>query len=533
MRYRNFVRAILWPAMLAICAPAAGFAAELPVFAAPVAGAMFSHRAPSATTFGYPVDLDGDGRAEIVQPFLNFPPDHPNRPEPILLLRADPLTFAFSVANSSLMANSVPAFVHPRVFAKGDFNGDGRTDLFIGGHGYDTAPFHGEKDALLLSNRQNTKHVTRIPAPNAETFTHATASGDINGDGIDDLYVGTLCCSATGPYILLGRKDADPVVASGRLPGAVAQRTSKYASAALVDMNGGKGKDLVLGTDGGHDSVIYFNNGGSFAKSKPDVVLPPGLFGRTNTIAVDILAADLNTDGYPDLILSQTKLKPFYEGYGLQVLWNSKNTVLTDKTAQTLLQGSGLKGDGHWKIRVFAADFYGDGITDFVVNGGCPNRGVDLVVWINDGAGTFTPYNRKLFDNTDARTDCNLLYPVDVNLDGRSDLVWIVGTGATTDQARTYRNLGVATPGTVKPQIVRPPAAPTVKTGEEILLSVSARGQRPLHFQWLKNGNPIGGATKPVFRIAHAALPDAVNYSVRITNAAGSVTSGAVKAKVQ
>lgn len=508
-------------------------ATRLPQFAAKVIGAPFSHRSPAFTASGDFIDLDGDKRPEIVQPFANYPPNGPNRAEPIKILKANPTTFAYSDATSSFITGAVPSLVHPRVFAKGDFNNDGRLDIFLGGHGYDAQPFAGETDSLLLSNAQGS-HLTYKAPPGTKTFTHAIASGDINGDGIDDIYVGVLCCSADpGPYFLLGRNNAIPVVANDRLPPVVAQRTLKYTAAALVDVDGRKGKDLVLGSDGGHDSVVYLNNGaGSFNKAAPDIVLPPGLFGRNNTITLDILAVDLNSDGHPDLVLSQTMFNPFYQGYGLQVLMN-RHGSFADETSNRLLNGSGFNQNGAWKSRIFAADFFGDGLVDLVVHGGCPTTSDTFVVWLNDGSGKFTPYKRMLFDADDTRSDCNFLYPIDVNLDGRSDLVRIAGVNQTTDQAWTYINLGPKGTGAASaPQIVRKPAALTVKAGAPLLLSVSARGQRPLRFQWFKDGKRVAGATRPVYRVAHAAASNAGKYEVHITNAIGSATSSSVTVTV-
>ncbi|SVC41485.1 uncharacterized protein METZ01_LOCUS294339, partial [marine metagenome] len=53
---------------------------------------------------------------------------------------------------------------------------------------------------------------------------------------------------------------------------------------------------------------------------------------------------------------------------------------------------------------------------------------------------------------------------------------------------------------------------------------VSGRGHA-LSYQWLKDGQPINGATAPVLEIANALLDDNATYAVRITNSLGEANS--------
>jgi len=58
-----------------------------------------------------------------------------------------------------------------------------------------------------------------------------------------------------------------------------------------------------------------------------------------------------------------------------------------------------------------------------------------------------------------------------------------------------------------------------------VTFSVTAAGDAPLYYQWLKNGTNIPSATATNFIIASAQTNDAGNYSVVVTNAYGSATS--------
>ena len=61
--------------------------------------------------------------------------------------------------------------------------------------------------------------------------------------------------------------------------------------------------------------------------------------------------------------------------------------------------------------------------------------------------------------------------------------------------------------------------------GQSASFTVSATGIPNPAYQWLKDSAPISGATGATFGIASAVRANAGNYSVIVSNAAGSVTS--------
>lgn len=77
----------------------------------------------------------------------------------------------------------------------------------------------------------------------------------------------------------------------------------------------------------------------------------------------------------------------------------------------------------------------------------------------------------------------------------------------------------------VAPSISTHPQSTTVTTGNSVQFSVVAAGTAPLSYQWKKNGTALSGATAAVFTLNSAALSDAADYTVVITNLAGSATS--------
>lgn len=75
------------------------------------------------------------------------------------------------------------------------------------------------------------------------------------------------------------------------------------------------------------------------------------------------------------------------------------------------------------------------------------------------------------------------------------------------------------------PAITAQPANTTANTGGSLSISVAATGGG-LNFQWSKDGSPINGATATTFSKT-ASSTDAGNYSVVVSNRAGTVTSSA------
>jgi hypothetical protein len=75
------------------------------------------------------------------------------------------------------------------------------------------------------------------------------------------------------------------------------------------------------------------------------------------------------------------------------------------------------------------------------------------------------------------------------------------------------------------PSISIQPQNQNVLAGQTATFSVTAGGTMPLNYQWLLGGTNISGATTNPFVLANVQSTNAGNYSVVITNVAGSVTS--------
>ena len=82
------------------------------------------------------------------------------------------------------------------------------------------------------------------------------------------------------------------------------------------------------------------------------------------------------------------------------------------------------------------------------------------------------------------------------------------------------------------PSVVTAPAAVQVNSGNTVTFAVGAAGTGPLSYQWLKNGQPVAGATAAFHSFTAVAGDNGSSYSVVVSNSAGSATSTAAQLTV-
>lgn len=75
------------------------------------------------------------------------------------------------------------------------------------------------------------------------------------------------------------------------------------------------------------------------------------------------------------------------------------------------------------------------------------------------------------------------------------------------------------------PTITTQPQGVTARIGELATLSVTVDGGPSLNFQWLRDGQPIAGANEATLRLTVSEADRTANFSVRVSNDKGEVTS--------
>src|SRR5436190_19414712 len=84
----------------------------------------------------------------------------------------------------------------------------------------------------------------------------------------------------------------------------------------------------------------------------------------------------------------------------------------------------------------------------------------------------------------------------------------------------------------VQPSITVPPQNQSVALGSNATFTVTASGTAPLSYRWLFNATNVLSATSPSLTVTNAQFSQTGDYSVFVTNVAGSVTSAPARLTV-
>jgi hypothetical protein len=398
-----------------------GLLACCPAFAVPSLSGYFtplqptvidSTYAPLFLSFTVTADLNGDGNQDLVVLGADYPSNGASTytPQPGRVFFGDGKG-GFTPAPPGVFPVSTLQTVHPRKVLFSDFNGDGRPDMFISSHGWDTNPFPGEQNRLYLSNPDGTWRDATAALPQLSDYSHTSAVGDINGDGRIDLFVGNGYSGQNGilPYMLMNQGGGTFALDRSELPVGAGQGMDvasghMFPGATLADLDGDGLPDLIVTADASQSyntlrqTTVYWNHGGTFSDADK-TLLPATAFYAGSHIDLDAQAIDVNGDGRPDLVLTGTQGQPFYDGWFVQILVNQGNHVFFDETASRLPPGAmsggsiGAVTGSPWGMWVRPIDFNGDGFPDFAIDfnpaGGSLSPSQPLV-WLNDGTGHFT-----------------------------------------------------------------------------------------------------------------------------------------------
>ncbi|HWC74290.1 MAG TPA: FG-GAP-like repeat-containing protein, partial [Gemmatimonadales bacterium] len=182
-----------------------------------------------------------------------------------------------------------------------DANGDGRLDLYVASGGYQNSPTSPRLQDRLYINRGGGRFTRDTTAlPRMLTSTGAIAVGDFNGDGKPDLFVGGRVTPMNYPfptrsYILRNDGGHFTDVTADVCPELI-NPGGMITAAVWIDWDGDGRPDLV--TAGEWMPLEFYHNEGGRLRN---VTAATGA-GATRGWWFSLIAADFNHDGRPDLV---------------------------------------------------------------------------------------------------------------------------------------------------------------------------------------------------------------------------------------
>ena len=352
----------------------------------------------------------------------------------------------------------------------GDLNNDGFADIVVSNQRFNDPVDTHTGVGVFLNDGHGGFHLTsRYPTDGVAGAPQSVKIGDVDGDGKPDLAVlnGAEICAPTcqpteSVSVLRGNGDGTFQAAVSYFVNIYPNTRVSPVKLTLADVNGDGRPDLLVA-----DTVSYspfsfvsnFRGGVSVLLNRGDgTFASPVLYDSGGYISsADLLAADVNGDGFPDIaVLSVCSVLGVVTG---------PSALCTDGNGNRISGSVGVllgNGDGTFRLAssyssggitpgsLAAVDLNRDGRLDLLVTtGACFQcRGTTTSVLIGNGDGSYQPpvnYNNGAFAIEPAAVAAG-----DVDGDGLADAVVVGLCGAGGDCAVTLSVLPGSGDGTLQ-----------------------------------------------------------------------------------
>lgn len=260
---------------------------------------------------------------------------------------------------------TVFTFFGHSVAGLGDINGDGYADIAVGAYGYNSYTgrvyvYLGSAEGLVTPAAQ-----TLDGAATFDSFGRdVAAAGDLNADGYADLVVGAPNSAKAFGRVHVYLGSADGLVEGPTRTGAEATDSFGSTLAGVGDLDGDGFDDLMVGSpgDNAYTGRIFVYRGGAdgLDVEPPDMAEGNG-FGATLGTTIAPLG-DIDADGYTEVLVGA----PGTDDYRGQALLYTGRAYGLDTDPITTLEGEAT-GDYFGLAMAGLGDVDGDGYQDAMV----------------------------------------------------------------------------------------------------------------------------------------------------------------------
>ena len=276
-------------------------------------------------------------------------------------------------------------------------------------------------------------------------FAHDASAGDPDGDGDIDIFA----CNILNINDGQGNFTTHDYI---NLNWQISNGYGNPMASLMSDLNNDGYDDLIFWNFDNRnlnvnpeEGFILLSNNSSNLSSWTQISLPTGPFGVNHNKYNHAASGDLNNDGYIDVVVAITKDQPYYEGAYLQILINTGEGILEDKTS-IQFDNQPRENTHHGEGNVYLRDMNSDGHIDIIHSTrdfGSGLHGAHIA--LNDGLGNFTSIEEdKLPSRPDSccNNDDSLMKGLPINADNEACLDLIsttdVGWGNWQNQTENY-----------------------------------------------------------------------------------------------
>jgi len=379
----------------------------------------------SGASFGESIasagDVNGDGYSDVVVGAYLY--DHPDNMEGRAFLYLGSATGLNSTPAWTAEGNQDSAWFAGSVSSAGDVNGDGYSDVIVGAEWYDNGQTNEGRVFLYLGSPDGLSPFAAWTAEGNDYGSlgrSVSTAGDVNGDGYSDVIVGGDGYTNGQQWegrarVYLGSAAGLSTTPAWTVESNLFQAQFGQSVSTAGDVNGDGYSDVIVGAwnysgPETQEGAAFVYLGSAAGLSSSPAWTAEGNRANGNFGIRVATAGDVNGDGYSDVIVGASYYDNPDNNEGAAFLYLGSPTGLSSSPEWTAESNQADAGFGNVGP---AGDVNGDGYSDVVVGGpgfddGATDEGIVVLYYGNLSAGLSLNPRQRRFDDTAATQHLSL-----------------------------------------------------------------------------------------------------------------------------